>query len=359
MVILNANAQSECAKRMSRAKVQSKFAKQVCRSMCGAKVQRKCAKQMCRAMGRAKCEAVRRANVQRTCAEQCAGQCAEQCARQICIANAQSKCAAWPGLLVHRDQCASAGADYTNPPIRVVPIRSMPSRSVSIRAVPIRAVRSYRVQTAPICAAAASSKCFVCTSSSRDHCRLVIVCRPRPYVRLQLRRSARSHFLVARLLSPRDRMQSAPVCGCSFVEVASTSGAVARAAAARCAASRTCDLLHARSRGLCSSCACSAGVGRRLLASNLCSASTASRMRRLCLHDIRAIGNQPFVFVSSASCAVRARVRLQLRRSARPHSLVARLCRLVISFVSYAVRARVRLRLRRSARPHPFVARLS
>ena len=28
-------------------------------------------------------------------------------------------------------------------------------------------------------------------------------------------------------------------------------------------------------------------------------------------------------------------------------------------FVSYAVRARVRLRLRRSARPHPFVARLS
>ena len=137
--------------------------------------------------------------------------------------------------------------------------------------------------------------------------------------------------------------------------VASTSGAVARAAAARCAASRTCDLLHARSRGLCSSCACSAGVGRRLLASNLCSASTASRMRRLCLHDIRAIGNQPFVFVSSASCAVRARVRLQLRRSARPHSLVARLCRLVISFVSYAVRARVRLQLRRSARSHPFV----
>ena len=85
--------------------------------------------------------------------------------------------------------------------------------------------------------------------------------------------------------------------------VASTSGAVARAAAARCAASRTCDLLHARSRGLCSSCACSAVVGRRLLASNLCIASTASRMRRLCLHDIRAIGNQPFVFVSCDSVA--------------------------------------------------------
>ena len=30
-------------------------------------------------------------------------------------------------------------------------------------------------------------------------------------------------------------------------------------------------------------------------------------------------------------------------------------CRLVISFVSYAVRARVRLQLRRSARSHPFV----
>ena len=48
------------------------------------------------------------------------------------------------------------------------------------------------------------------------HCRLRvpfgrIVCRPRPYARLQLRRR--------RLLSPRDRMQSAPVCGCTFVEV--------------------------------------------------------------------------------------------------------------------------------------------
>ena len=127
MVILNANAQSECAKRMSRAKVQSKFAKQVCRSMCGAKVQRKCAKQMCRAMGRAKCEAVRRANVQRTCAEQCAGQCAEQCARQICIANAQSKCAAWPGLLVHRDQWPAQE--------QIMPIR----RADTCRADPIHA----------------------------------------------------------------------------------------------------------------------------------------------------------------------------------------------------------------------------
>ena len=140
--------------------------------------------------------------------------------------------------------------------------------------------------------------------------------------------------------------------------VASTSGAVARAAAARCAASRTCDLLHARSRGLCGSCACSAGVGGRLSASSLCSASTASRMRRFRLHDIRAIGNQPFVLVSS--CRVQSApvcgcsfVGVLVRTpSSRDYG------RLVISFVSYAVRS-CGLRLRRGARPHPFVARLS
>ena len=127
--------------------------------------------------------------------------------------------------------------------IRVVPIRSMPSRSVSIRAVPIRAVLS-RVPRRSAHSAIGVDDCririvseqlsssFVQFAPVRSCCRLMLHCivgfACRSFVSCADRARMcgcsfvevlRLHFLVARPLSPRYRVQSAPVCGCSFVKV--------------------------------------------------------------------------------------------------------------------------------------------
>ena len=202
-------------------------------------------------------------NVQSKCAERWAEQSAKQCAEPMCNARVQnnvqgnvqsnvhgkyasqvrkairslarSSCSQGPMCQRRSRLCRSAAT------IRVVPIRSMPSRSVSIRAVPIRAVLS-RVPRRPAHSAIGVDDCRICIVSEqlsssfvqfapvRSCCRLMlhcivvpfvrIVCRPRPYARLQLRRSAlfappRRATIVASLsCAVRARM-----CGCSFVEV--------------------------------------------------------------------------------------------------------------------------------------------
>ena len=127
MVILNANAQSECAKRMSRAR---------CRANLQSKCADRCAEQRCSA------------NVQSKCAERWAEQSAKQCAKPMCNARVQNNVQGNVQSNVHckyASQMRKANAQLgqvslfteTNVPAqeRIMPIR----RADTCRADPIHA----------------------------------------------------------------------------------------------------------------------------------------------------------------------------------------------------------------------------
>jgi len=234
-----ANVPSECPEQRCRANLQSKCADRCAEQRCSSNVQSKCAErwaeQSAKQCAEPMCNARVQNNVQGNVQSNVHGKYASQ-VRKAIRSLARSSCSQGPMCQRRSRLCRSAAT------IRVVPIRSMPSRSVSIRAVPIRAVLS-RVPRRPAHSAIGVDDCRICIVSEQLSssfvqfapvrscyrlmlhcivgfaCHSFVSCAVRTRVRLQLRRSARSHFLVARLLSPRDRVQSAPVCGCSFVEV--------------------------------------------------------------------------------------------------------------------------------------------
>ena len=125
-------------------------------------------------------------------------------------------CCAEPRTQATRSQCNwRATSAFRIRIVRVVcslhPCAAAASSECSF-ALPRRATsyRSCRVQSAPVCSCSFVGV-LVRTPSSRDFVSFVS-CAVRTYVQLQLRRSARPHSLVARLRSPRDRMLAAPVC---------------------------------------------------------------------------------------------------------------------------------------------------
>ena len=233
-----ANVPSECleqgAEQICKASVQidvrSKGAAQMCKvnvqsngqSKVRSSAQSQCATHVCRTMCRAMCRAMCTANMHRKCAKQM---------RSL----ARSSCSQRPMCQRRSRLCRSVSW--------CVPIRSMPSRSVSIRAVPIRAVLS-RVPRRSAHSAIGVDDCririvseqlsssFVQFAPVRSCCRLMLHCivgfACRSFVSCADRARMcgcsfvevlHLHLLVARPLSPRYRVQSAPVCGCSFVKV--------------------------------------------------------------------------------------------------------------------------------------------
>ena len=176
------HSQCKRAERMCQANVQSKGAEQICKASVQIDVRSKGAAQMCKANVQSDGQSKVRSSAQSQCATHvCRTMCRAMC-RAMCTANMHRKCAKQMRSLA-RSSCSQrpmcqrrSRLCRSAAPIRVVPIRSMATSTT------------------------ASSEC---SSAPLRRSAIVISfvsCAVRARVRLRLRRSARSHFLVARPL---------------------------------------------------------------------------------------------------------------------------------------------------------------